>query len=96
MTPLQQCRDALAVLRDGTPAHAFGPELRAAIAAADAELSAPPQTPAAWAMEIPGCDGSADWCELGAEEPEPLPPAVASPLYRAPPARRRDGRRGAA
>ena len=43
MTPLQQCRDALAVLRDGTPTHAFGPELRAAIAAADAELSAPSQ-----------------------------------------------------
>ena len=66
----------------------------------DAEIAKmaaqPPQIPAAWAMEIPGCDGSADWVELGAEQPEPFPPAVASPLYRAPPARRRDGRRGAA
>ena len=27
---------------------------------------------AAWAMQLPGCDGSADWVEIGPEQPEPL------------------------
>ena len=37
--------------------------------------------PVAWAMRIPGCDGSADWVELGEDQPAPNAPAVASPLY---------------
>ena len=27
---------------------------------------------AAWAMQLPGCDGSADWVEIGPNKPEPL------------------------
>lgn len=34
-------------------------------------------------MRIPGCDGSADWVELGEDQPAPSAPAVASPLYEA-------------
>ena len=37
--------------------------------------------PAAWAMRLPGCDGSADWAELGEAKPAPCQPAVAHPLY---------------
>ena len=36
--------------------------------------------PLAWLMTIPGCDGSADWVEIGAAEPGPSPPAVALKL----------------
>lgn len=37
--------------------------------------------PTAWLVQYPGCDGSADWCEIGASEPADIDDAVASPLY---------------
>jgi Lar family restriction alleviation protein len=52
---------------------------RAALAAQQApEPSAP--TIAAWAMQIPGCDGSADWVELGPDKPAPVDGVVARAL----------------
>ena len=45
-----------------------------------AQLPQPPQ-PAAWMMTRPGCDGSADWAEIGQALPEPEPGFVAVPLY---------------
>ena len=36
--------------------------------------------PCAWAMRIPGCDGSADWVEIGEQEPAPCPPAASLPM----------------
>jgi hypothetical protein len=52
---------------------------RAALAAQQApEPHAP--TIAAWAMQIPGCDGSADWVEFGPEKPAPVDGVVARAL----------------
>lgn len=36
--------------------------------------------PVAWHMRVIGCDGSADWCELGAGRPETQPGIEALPL----------------
>lgn len=40
--------------------------------------------PVAWHMRVIGCDGSADWVELGAEPPTPVPGVEALPLMYAP------------
>lgn len=37
-------------------------------------------TPVAWHMHVIGCDGSADWCELGAKKPAPAHGVEALPL----------------
>lgn len=37
--------------------------------------------PTAWLMHYPGCDGSADWVELGAVAPVDIDDYIASPLY---------------
>lgn len=40
--------------------------------------------PVALHMRVIGCDGSADWLELGAEPPTPVPGVEALPLVYAP------------
>ncbi len=40
------------------------------------------EKPVAWLMTYPGCDGSADWVEIGANEPEPEDGAEAHALVR--------------
>jgi hypothetical protein len=52
---------------------------RAALAAQQAPEPRAP-TIAAWAMQIPGCDGSADWVELGPDKPAPVDGVVARAL----------------
>jgi hypothetical protein len=38
-------------------------------------------TPTAWIMRFSGADDSADWVELGEQQPEPFNGAVPFPLY---------------
>lgn len=51
--------------------------------------------PVAWHMRVIGCDGSADWCELGAKPPEPVQGVEALPMMYAKPAAP-DAQKGAA
>jgi len=51
--------------------------------------------PVAWHMRVIGCDGSADWCELGAKPPEPVQGVEALPMMYAQPAAP-DAQKGAA
>jgi hypothetical protein len=45
-------------------------------------------TPTAWAMRRTGCDGSADWVELGEQQPAAEPGVVASPMFEPAPGHR--------
>jgi len=76
---LKMARDALAYYAAaGTAGEPCGGDI-----AADAitALDATPSAAVAWHVHIIGCDGSADWVELGAAAPADIPPtAEALPL----------------